>query len=400
MPGRHFLHIPGPTNVPERIQRAMMRSQEDQRGANFPAFSKPLLADLRKVFKSEQGECIIFPSSGTGAWEAALQNTLLPGDRVVITRLGTFSTLWAGMCEKLGLDVQTVDVPWGESVPVTEYARIFEADRKHEIKAVLVCQNETATGVTSDVAGVRAALDAVDHPALLFVDGVSSIASIDFRMDEWRVDIAITGSQKGLMLPAGLGIVCVSPKALERANQPSMPHCYFDFNWMLGMNKDGFFPYTPALSLLYGLREALDMILHEEGLDQVIARHYRLSEGVRRAIAAWGMSPVSLRPEIASDTVTAIRVPDGHDARKVIDIAYADYELSLGAGLMELNGKAFRIGHLGDLNELMCIAAIGGAEMAMRDAGIAVEEGSGVAAAQGWYRESKNKTGAQLRSVA
>ncbi len=400
MPGRHFLQIPGPTNIPERIQRAMLHSMEDQRGANFPGFSKPLLADLRKVFKSESGQCIVFPSSGTGAWEAALQNTLSPGDRVVITRLGTFSMLWAQMAEKLGLDVQCVDVPWGESVPVEEYAKIFEADTRHEIKAVLVCHNETATGVTSDVAGVRAALDAADHPAMLFADGVSSIASIDFRMDEWRVDIAITGSQKGLMLPAGLGIVCVSPRALERALEPSMPNCYFDFNWMLGMNRDGWFPYTPALSLLYGLREALDILLVDEGLEAVFARHYRLAEGVRRAVAAWGFSTVAQRPEIASDTVTAIRVPEGHDARHVIEIAYRDYELSLGAGLMELSGNAFRIGHLGDLNELMCIAAIGGVEMAMRDAGIPVEEGSGVAAAQSWYRESKNKTVAQLRSVA
>ena len=400
MPGRHFLHIPGPTNIPERIQRAMMRSMEDQRGANFPDLSLPLLRDLRKIFKTTTGQCLVFPSSGTGAWEAALQNTLAPGDRVLITPLGTFSLLWSQMCEKLGLDVQNVDVPWGEAVPVDEYARILEADKTHAIKAVLVCQNETATGVTSDVAGVRAALDAAGHPAMLFVDGVSSIASIDFRMDDWAVDVAITGSQKGLMLPAGLGIVCISPKALERSRAVAMPRCYFDFNWMLSLTKDGWFPYTPALSLLYGLREALDMILVEEGLDNVIARHYRLAEGVRRAVNAWGFSTVAARPAIASDTVTAIRVPEGHDARKVIAIAYGDYELSFGAGLMELSGKAFRIGHLGDLNELMCLAAIGGAEMAMRDAGIPVEEGSGAAAAQAWYRASKNQTVEQLRSVA
>ena len=397
MSGRHFLHIPGPTHIPERIQRAMMRSMEDQRGANFPAFSKPLLADLRKIFKSTSAEVVVFPSSGTGAWEASLQNTLSPGDKVLATRLGTFSLLWVEMCNKLGLDVHAVDVPWGEATDVAEYARILEADKSHAIKAVLVCHNETATGVTSDVAAVRAALDAAGHPALLFVDGVSSIASIDFRMDEWKVDLAVTGSQKGLMLPAGLGIVAVSQKAMAKAKEAKLARCYFDFNWMLGANKDGWFPYTPALSLLYGLREALYMI-EEEGLDNVIARHYRLAEGVRRAIKAWGFSTVARRADIASDTVTAIRVPEGHDARRVIAIAYGSYELSLGAGLMELSGKAFRIGHLGDLNELMCIAAIGGAEMAMCEAGIPVREGSGVSAAQAWFRESRASEG--LRSVA
>jgi alanine-glyoxylate transaminase/serine-glyoxylate transaminase/serine-pyruvate transaminase len=385
--GRHFLFIPGPTHVPERVLRALSASMQDHRGPAFPPFSQALLRDIKKVFKTESGQVFIFPSSGTGAWEATLLNTLSPGDTVLTSTFGTFSHLWADMCQRLGLKVEGLDVEWGQGVPLERYAAVLEADTKKEIRAVLACHNETATGVTSDVAGVRKILDSLDHPALLFVDGVSSIASIDFRMDEWGVDCAVTGSQKGLMLPAGLGIVAVSQKALEARKRAGLKRCYFDFEDMIQTNADGWFPYTPALGLFYGLRESLDM-LFEEGLENVFARHHRLAEGVRRAVSAWGMKLCAKGPEWESDTVSAIVVPEGHDARKVIELASKTYDLSLGAGLMELAGRVFRIGHLGDLNDLMCLGALSGAEMAMRDAGIPVEPGSGVAAAQEYYREN------------
>jgi alanine-glyoxylate transaminase/serine-glyoxylate transaminase/serine-pyruvate transaminase len=385
--GRQFLFIPGPTHVPERVLRALSRSMIDHRGPDFPAFSKGLLRDLKKIFKTKDGQVFVFPSSGTGAWEATLLNTLSEGDRVLASSFGTFSYLWVDMCQRLGLKVEALEVEWGQGVPLDRYAAVLEADVKKEIRAVLVCHNETATGVTSDVAGVRKILDALDHPALLCVDGVSSIASIDFRMQEWGVDCAVTGSQKGLMLPAGLGIVAVSPKALGARKRAGLKRCYFDFEDMIQTNPDGWFPYTPALGLFYGLRESLDMLL-EEGLDNVFARHHRLAEGVRRAVGAWDMKLCAQGPEWESDTVSAIVVPEGHDARKVIETATKTYNLALGAGLMELAGRVFRIGHLGDLNELMCLGALSGVEMAMRDSGIPVEPGSGVGAAQEYYREN------------
>ncbi|MBW2715295.1 MAG: aminotransferase class V-fold PLP-dependent enzyme [Deltaproteobacteria bacterium] len=385
--GRHFLFIPGPTNVPERVLRNLSRSMEDHRGAAFPEFSKPLLADMKKLFKTEDGEVFIFPSSGTGVWEATLLNTLAPEDRVLASRFGTFSHLWIDMCERLGLKVDALEVEWGEGVPLDRYRAVLERDEQHEIRAVLACHNETATGVTSNLAGIREILDDLKHPALLFVDGVSSIGSLDFRMDEWGVDCAVTGSQKGLMLPAGLGIVGVSQKALEARKRAGLRRCYFDFEDMRNLNADGWFPYTPALGLLYGLRESLDM-LFEEGLDNVFARHHRLAEGVRAAVRGWGLSLCAKSPEWESDTVSAIFVPEGCDAKAVIHNAYHTYNLSLGAGLMQLAGKVFRIGHLGDLNDLMCLGAISGVEMAMRDAGISIEPGSGVAAAQESYRKA------------
>ena len=388
--GRHSLFIPGPTHIPERVLRALSRSMEDHRGANFPDFSRPLFHDLKKLFKMEEGEVFIFPSSGTGAWEATLINTLAPGDRVLASRFGMFSHLWIDMCERLGLKVNALEVEWGEGVPLDRYRDVLGADDSHEIRAVLVCHNETATGVTSDLAGVRAVLDEVGHPALLFADGVSSIGSIDFRMDEWGVDCAVTGSQKGLMLPAGLGIVGVSPKAREASERADLSRCYFDFADMRKTNSDGWFPYTPSLSLLYGLRESIDMLL-EEGLDNVFARHRRLAEGVRSAVRGWGMQLCATGPQWESDTVSAIVVPEGCDAKAVIDAAYHTYNLSLGAGLAQLAGKVFRIGHLGDLNELMCLGALSGVEMAMRDAGIPVEPGSGVAAAQESYRKAASQ---------
>jgi alanine-glyoxylate transaminase/serine-glyoxylate transaminase/serine-pyruvate transaminase len=289
------------------------------------------------------------------------------------------------MCQRLGLKVDAVDGVWGCGVPLDRYREILDADKQQTIRAVLICHNETATGVTSDVSAVRSLLDELGHPALLFVDGVSSIASIDFRMDEWGVDCAVTGSQKGLMLPGGLGIVAVSEKARLAGQHEGLARCYFDFEDMRRANADGWFPYTPALSLLYGLRESLDM-LFEEGLDHVFARHWRLAEGVRRAVRAWGLSLCAREPRWESDTVSAIVVPEGFDAREVIAVAGERYELSLGAGLMQLAGQVFRIGHLGDLNEVMCLGAIAGVEMAMRDVGIPFESGSGTAAAQEIYR--------------
>lgn len=375
------LFIPGPTNVPDAVRRAMDVPMEDMRAPDFPQFTLPLLRDLKTVFQTETGQVFIFPGSGTGGWEAALTNTLSPGDRVLAARIGQFSHLWIDMCHRLGLEVEEVDGEWGEGVPVERFGEILAADKARKIKAVLVTHNETATGVTSDVAGVREVMDAAGHPALLFVDGVSSIASIDFRMDAWGVDLAVTGSQKGLMLPTGLAIVATSPKALEAARHAGSRRCYFDFGMMAAANQTGYFPYTPATTLLRGLRCSLDLLL-EEGLENVFARHHRLAEAVRRAVAAWGLKLCAKRPEWYSDTVSAIMVPPGIDGTKVAHHAYHRYGLSLGVGLSKVAGRLFRIGHLGALNELMVLQAIAGAEMALKDLDAPIELGSGVAAAQ------------------
>ncbi|MGH6719429.1 MAG: aminotransferase class V-fold PLP-dependent enzyme [Alphaproteobacteria bacterium] len=381
MPGQRFLFIPGPTNTPERVRQALNMPYEDQRAPDVPAFTVPLLRDLRRVFKTDTGEVFVFTASGTGGWEAALTNTLSPGDRVLTARFGRFSELWADMANRLGLEVDAVDVEWGEGVPVDLFARKLEQDKAHSIKAVLVCHNETTTGVTSDVAGVRRALDAAKHPALMAVDGVSSIASVDFRMDDWGVDLAVAGSQKGFMLPTGLAIVGFSARAMAQAAEARLPRCYLDVANMAKWARDGWYPYTPAMTLLRGLRAAVDLLL-EEGLENVFARHHRLAEGVRRAVAAWGLDLCAKRPALWSDTVSAIRVPEGIDANALIRDAYHRYRLSLGVGLGPLAGRVFRIGHLGDLNELMVLAALAGSELVLRDAGLKIELGAGVAAAQ------------------
>src|SRR5581483_1609832 len=380
MAGIRGLFIPGPTNVPERVRRAMDIPMEDQRAPDLPDFTLPLFRDLKRVFRSEEGQVFLFPSSGTGGWEAAVTNTLSPGDKVLAARFGQFSHLWIDLCQRHGLEVEIVDCEWGEGVPLERYADILAADQGHKIKVVLACQNETATGVTSDIAGVRRALNETRHPALLFVDGVSSIASIDFRMDEWGVDIAVAGSQKGFMLPAGLAILCVSQKALSKAKEAKLHRCYFDFADMVRTNKDGFFPYTPPLHMFRGLRASVDMLL-EEGLENVFARHHRLGEGVRRAVAAWNMKLCAREKRWHSDTVSAIQLPDGFDSNALIRHAYRRYGLSLGLGLAKLNGRVFRIGHLGDLNELMVLSALGTTELALRDAGVPIKAGSGVGAA-------------------
>jgi alanine-glyoxylate transaminase / serine-glyoxylate transaminase / serine-pyruvate transaminase len=390
--GHNHLFIPGPTNVPEAVRQAMNVPQQDMRAPDFGALTLPLFAGLKRILRTDTGRVMMFPGSGTGAWEAAITNTLNPGDKVLMSRFGQFSTLWVEMAQRLGLDVEVIDVDWGEGVPVDAYADRLAADRDRAIRGVFVTHNETATGVTSDIAAVRAALDAAGHDALLFVDGVSSVASIDFRMDDWGVDLAVTGSQKGLMLPAGLGILGVSAKALDASGTASMRRAYFTFADMVAMNDGGYFPYTPPTALFHGLRASLARI-EAEGLDNVIARHRRLAEGVRRAVAAWGLDLVAARPELRSDTVSAIRVPPEVDAREVIRIAYERYNASFGSGLARLAGRVFRIGHLGDLNEGMCLAAIGLAELSMNAAGARVACGSGVAAAAAWYAENRPDAG-------
>ena len=388
MIGFKTLAVPGPTNMPFEVRRAMEVPLEDHRAPDFPEFTLPLLADLKTIFRTNSGRVFVFPGSGTGGWEAAISNTLSTDDRVLTASFGQFSSLWVDMCREFGLDVVNCDVTWGEGVPLDQYQAALEADKSHQIKAVLVCHNETATGVTSDVGAVRRILDDLGHPALLFVDGVSSVGSLDFRMDEWGVDVAVSGSQKGFMMPTGLAIVGVSEKALDACAGSNLPSSYFNFLDMLKMNKQGYFPYTPAATLLRGLRASIDM-LTDEGLSNVVARHHRLANGVRAAVDAWGLRNCAVAPKWHSDTVTAILVPDGHNANDVIQAAYHNYGVSLGGGLGKVAGKVFRIGHLGWLNETMVLQALGGTEMALRDAGISFKAGSGVGAAVEYYTESR-----------
>ncbi len=399
MIGFNTLSIPGPTNMPFEVRAAMDVPLEDHRAPDFPSFTLPLLEDLKKVFGTRTGRVVVFPSSGTGGWEAAITNTLSPGDRVLIPVFGQFSHLWAALCRRHKLDVEVIDVEWGCGAPVEEIAHRLDADRDRRIKAVLICHNETATGVTSDIAAVRGALDAARHPALLMVDGVSSIASIDFWMDEWGVDVAVAGSQKGFMLPAGLALVAISERALTASRTADCPRAFFDFTEMLEANRSGYFPYTPAATLLRGLRASLDMLL-AEGLGNVAARHARIAGGVRTAVSAWGLSLCARHPRWYSDTVSAVMVPVGYDAGAVVRTAYERYNLSLGAGLSKVAGRVFRIGHIGWINELMAIQAIAGAEMTMRDIGIDIEPGSGVAAAEEHYRTSRVKIIAPVSAVA
>ena len=386
--GRRHMFIPGPTHIPEQILNAIHISTEDQRSPDFPSLTLPLYEKIKKIFKTEDGTVFIYPGSGTGAWESCITNTLSAGDKVLIYRFGTFSMLWSDMFKRLGLDVDIIDRPWGTGTPADDVEKVLQADKAGAYKVVCVTHNETATGVTSDVAAVRQAMDAAQHDALLFVDGVSSIASIDFCMDAWRVDCAISGSQKGFMLPAGMAIMAVSPKALEANKTAQLPRCYYSWEDMLKTNKDGYFPYTPQIPMLRALSVAVDMLL-QEGLSNVFARHHRIAEGVRRAVKdGWKLRLCAQAEEWESDTVSAIYVPDDKDARHVISTAYHKYHMSLGAGLHEVAGRVFRIGHLGDLNELQVAASLAGCEMAMRDNGIDIEAGSGVAAASEYWRKN------------
>ncbi|ESX05556.1 serine--glyoxylate aminotransferase [Mesorhizobium sp. LSJC268A00] len=387
MAGFTHLFIPGPTNIPEQVRQAMNLPMEDMRAASFPDLTLPLFEDIKTVFKNETGRVFIYPSSGTGAWEAAMTNVLSPGDRVLMSRFGQFSHLWVDMAERLGFEVDVIDCEWGTGVPLELYAERLRADKAHRIKAVFCTQNETATGVTSDVAGCRAALDDANHPALLFVDGVSSIGSIDFRQEEWGVDCAVSGSQKGFMLPAGLGFLSVSKKALVASRSATHRRCFFSFEDMIRANDAGYFPYTPATQLLRGLRASLDLIA-EEGLENIFARHHRLAEGVRKAVDAWGLKLCAKASKWHSDTVSAILVPDGVDSGDVVKRAYQKYQTALGGGLNKVIGKVFRIGHLGWLNEVMVLASLSAAEMALLDCGVRLAPGSGVGAAIQHFRAS------------
>lgn len=380
--------IPGPTNIPDRIRKACDIATIDHRSARFARIFGPAVEGVRHVLRTEAAEVILFPATGTAGWEAAVQNTLSPGDTVLAARHGMFSQRWIDLCRRHGLNVIQIDAPWGEGVPVEAFEAHLAEDRAGSIRAVLVTHNETATGVRSDVAAVRRALDRTGHGALLLVDGVSSIGSMDFRMDDWGVDIAVTGSQKGFMLPPGLAILGVSPKALKAMETARLPRTFLDFADMRASYARGGYPYTPAVGLINGLAEACAMIA-EEGLGNVIARHHRIAEGVRRAVAAWGLRPCAARPELYSDTVTAVVVPEGFDGTKVATLAAEKYDVALGVGLGEVAGKVFRLGHLGMLTEVMMLSGLATAEMAMADLGFPVRLGSGVAAAQDYYRGAK-----------
>ncbi len=380
MPGKISLFVPGPTNMPDRVRQAMDISNEDHRAPGMDKFWHPLINDLKKVFETTSGQPIIFPGTGSSGWEAALTNLLSKGDKVLSGRFGHFSHLWIEMCKKLHIDVEEVDCEWGSGTPHKEFEKILSADKDHKIKAVLVTQNETSTGVTNDVKATRELLNNLNHPALLFVDGVSSIGSIKFEMDVWGVDVAVSGSQKGFMLPAGLAISCVSQKALEIAKTSNLPRAYYDYQDMLKINETGYWPYTNPMPLLRGLREALDMMM-EEGLDNIYSRHKFLAESVQKATSAWGLKLCAKDPSLYSNTVTAIMVPEGIDSTDVVKTAYNKYNTSFGGGLNKVAGKLFRIGHLGDLNSTMILGAISTAELAMYDVGIKFELGSGVAAA-------------------
>ncbi|WP_290635663.1 L-aspartate--glyoxylate aminotransferase BhcA [Aquisalimonas sp.] len=385
MENQNPVFIPGPTNIPERLRKAMSVPTWDHRSPEFGRMFVPLLQDLKQPFGTTRGDVAVFTASGTGGWETAITNTLSPGDTVLAARYGMFSHRWIDLCERHGLDVKVIDCEWGEGAPIAAYRDALAADTDHRIKAVLTVHNETATGVRSDVRAVREAMDAADHPAMLFVDGVSSIGSMEFRMDDWGVDMAVAGSQKGFMLATGLAIVAASPKAQAAMETARLPRCYFDLRDMLAAGGKGSYPYTPAIGLIEGLRESMNMLL-AEGLENVHARHFRIAEGVRRAVAAWGMEVCARHPELNSDTVTAIMVPDGFDSTELVNYANETYGVSFGIGLGQVAGQLFRIGHLGQMSDVMALSGIATAEMAMKDLGYPIELGSGVAAAQEYYR--------------
>jgi alanine-glyoxylate transaminase/serine-glyoxylate transaminase/serine-pyruvate transaminase len=376
--GRHFLQIPGPTNVPDRVLRAISQATIDHRGPEFAELALEVFHGLQTIF-STTGTVVIYPSSGTGAWEASLVNTLSPGDKVLMFETGYFAALWRNVAVKLGLEVDFVPGDWRHGVDPTVVEQKLAADRDREIKAVAVVHNETSTGATSRVHDIRKAIDRANHPALLMVDTISSLASIDYRHDEWGVDVTVCCSQKGLMLPPGLGLNAVSRKALEASKSARLPRSYWDWEAMIRDNKMGFFPYTPATNLLYGLREALRMLL-EEGLDRVFARHLRHAEATRRAVRAWGLEILCLNPNEYSPALTTVVMPEGHDADALRKVVLERFDMSLGTGLGKLKGKVFRIGHLGDFNDLMLAGTLCGVEMGLSLAGIPYTKG-GVTAA-------------------
>ena len=384
--GRHFLQIPGPTNVPDRVLRAIDRPTIDHRGPAFAELGKAVIAGMKRVFQTAQ-DVVIYPASGTGAWEAALVNTLSPGDRVLMAETGHFAALWQKLAKRLSLDVDFIPGDWRRGADPAEIETRLRADRDHAIKAVCVVHNETSTGVASRIADVRAAIDRAGHPALYFVDTISSLASIDYRHDEWGVDVTVGGSQKGLMLPPGLSFNAVSAKALAASQAAKLPRSYWDWKEMLASNATGYFPYTPATNLLYGLSEALDM-LFEEGLPRVFARHDRHAEATRRAVRAWGLDILCANPAEFSSSLTAIVMPDGHNADAFRKVALDRFDLSLGQGLGKLSGKVFRIGHLGWFNDLMLCGTLAGVEMGLAAAGVPHRRG-GVDAAMEYLRDAK-----------
>jgi len=377
--GRHFLQIPGPTNVPDRVLQAIAAPTIDHRGPEFAELGKEIIAGMKQVLQT-QGTVVVYPSSGTGAWEAALVNTLSPGDRVLMVETGHFATLWRQMASRLGLDIDFLPGDWRHGVDPAQLAEKLAADREHRVKAVCVVHNETSTGVTSRIPEIRAAIDEARHPALFMVDTISSLASIDYRHDEWQVDVTVAGSQKGLMLPPGLGFNAISDKAMTAAKTAKLARSYWDWQAMSETGHTGFFPYTPATNLLFGLREALKMLLDEEGLPAVFRRHSRHAEATRRAVTAWGLEVLCADPREYSSSLTAVVVPDGYDADRVREIILDGFDMSLGTGLGRMKGKIFRIGHLGHFNDLMLCGTLCGVEMGLHRAGIPHRAG-GVAAA-------------------
>ncbi len=393
--GRHFLQIPGPSPVPDRILRAMSLPTIDHRGPEFAVLGKKVLGDLKKIFKTQQ-PVVIYPASGTGAWEAALANVLSPGDHVLMYESGQFATLWQKMASKLqletefvakpGVDAQTgLPLSWRHGVDASLIEARLVADKAHRIKAVCVVHNETSTGVTSDIAAVRRAIDAAKHPALLMVDTISGLASADYRHDEWGVDVTISGSQKGLMLPPGISFNALSVRAIDASKTSTMPKAFWAWDEMLEFNKTGYFPYTPSTNLLYGLAEACDMIL-EQGLDVVFARHQRWAAGVRAAVNAWGLPIQCADPNVYSPVLTGVVTPQGVDADQVRKTIYERFDCSLGTGLGKIKGRMFRIGHLGDCNDLTLIAALAACEMGLKLSGVKLAD-SGVQAAMDYFKD-------------
>jgi len=395
--GRHFLQIPGPSNVPDRILRAMDYPTIDHRGPEFQQLGKSVLAGMRRIFQTE-GPVVIYPSSGTGAWEAALVNTLSPGDAVLMCETGHFASLWKRMADRLGLAVEFIPGDWRHGADPGAIEARLAADGGHRFKAVCVVHNETSTGVTSRIDEVRRAIDRAKHPALLMVDTISSLGSIDYRHDEWGVDVSVAGSQKGLMLPPGLSFNAISAKALDAAKRARMPRSYWDWSEMLGPNANGFFPYTPATNLLYGLHEAIAMLL-EEGLPNVFARHRRHAEATRSAVRGWGLDILCQDPDGHSPVLTAVVMPEGHSADALRKLALENFNLSLGQGLSKLAGRVFRIGHLGDFNDLTLLGTLGGVEMALGLAGVPHRNG-GVQAAMDSLAASAPKAQRAERAAA
>ncbi|TBY58858.1 aminotransferase class V-fold PLP-dependent enzyme [Rhizobium leguminosarum bv. viciae] len=379
--------IPGPTNMPEILRRAVDIPTMDHRSSAFADILQPALAGVKKVIKSESAEIFLFPATGSGGWEATITNLLSAGDRVLAARCGMFSHKWIDMCQRHGLQMDVVQSSWKQPLPLAEYEQRLKADKAHAIKAVLATHNETATGVKSDVSAVRRLLDEMKHPALLFVDGVSSIASMDFRMDEWKVDAAIAGSQKGFMLPVGLAILALSQKAIKALESATLPRAFFDIRDMAKAYPSSGYPYTPSVGLLNGLKVSTDLLIGE-GLENVFKRHARIASGVRAAIAAWGLRLYAEEKASFSDTVSAIETPEGFDATTIVTHAAQKYNVAFGAGLGDVAGRVFRIGHLGSMSDVMALSGIATAEMAMADLGLPIQLGSGVAAAQDMYRNS------------